>query len=127
MAITVPGIMSLGGDVGDIIAAEDSAKELDSKPRLTLRRISSQSCVPGHPACNLPSEMTARHLISLLAVSFLSAAEAKAGSAPQQLHGKSITLSWSESGVFKRGGTSFSNTYNLGRLNPEYNASITNR
>jgi hypothetical protein len=59
--------------------------------------------------------MTARHLISLLAISLLATAEAKAGSAPRQLHGKSITLSWSESGVFTRGGSSLSNTYNLVR------------
>lgn len=72
--------------------------------------------MPGHPAFNLPSEMTPRHLISLLAISLLSTTEAKAGSAPRQLHGKSITLSWSESSVFKRGGTSFSNTYNLVRV-----------
>jgi hypothetical protein len=102
----------LAADAGDIVAAEDAAKQLDSKTRLTLRRISSQGCV----STSGLAEMTARHLISLLAVSFLSATEATAGSAPQQLHGKSITLSWSESGIFKRGGTSFSNTYNLARI-----------
>ena len=60
--------------------------------------------------------MTARHLISLLAISLLSTVEAKAGSAPQQLRGKSITLSWSESGVYKRDGSSLSVTYNLVRV-----------
>jgi hypothetical protein len=60
--------------------------------------------------------MTARHLVSLLAISLLSTVEAKAGSAPQQLHGRSVTLSWSESGVYKRDGSSFSNTYNLVRV-----------
>ena len=60
--------------------------------------------------------MTARHLTSLLAISLLSTIEAKAGSAPQQLQGKSITLSWSESGVYKRDGSSFSNKYNLVRV-----------
>jgi hypothetical protein len=65
---------------------------------------------------NLPMEMIARHLISLLTISLLSTAEAKAGAAPQQLQGKSITLSWSETGVFKRDGSSVSNTYNVVRV-----------
>jgi hypothetical protein len=60
--------------------------------------------------------MTAYRLISLLAISLLSTVEAKAGPAPQQLHGKSITLAWSESGVYKRNGSSVSNTYNLVRV-----------
>jgi hypothetical protein len=68
----------------------------------------------------LPSEITARLIsllaISLLAISLLSTVEAKAGPAPLQLHGKSITLSWSESGVYKRNGSSVSNTYNLVRV-----------
>jgi hypothetical protein len=72
---------------------------------------------PGNAAgSQLAFRMTARHLISLLAISWLSAVEAKAGSAPQQLHGKSITLSWSESGVYKRDGSSLSVTYNLVRV-----------
>src|SRR5262245_44076922 len=66
--------------------------------------------------CYLPTEMTAHHLISLLAISLLSTAEAKAGAAPQQLQGKSITLSWSETGVFKRDGSSVSKTYNVVRV-----------
>lgn len=59
--------------------------------------------------------MIARHLLPLLALLSVLMAEAEAGSAPQQLHGKSITLSWSESGVFRRDGSPVSNTYDLVR------------
>jgi hypothetical protein len=57
-----------------------------------------------------------RHLFSLLAISLLLAVEAKAGSAPQQLHGKTITLSWGESGSYKRNGSPFPVTYSVKRV-----------
>jgi hypothetical protein len=57
-----------------------------------------------------------RHVLSLLAVSLLSVVEANAGAAPQQLHGKTITLSWGESGSYKRNGSSFPVTYSVKRV-----------
>jgi hypothetical protein len=57
-----------------------------------------------------------RHRLSMLAISLLLAVEAKAGSAPQQLHGKTITLSWAESGAYKRNGSSFPVTYSVKRV-----------
>ena len=61
--------------------------------------------------------MTARHLIALLAISLLSIVEAKAASTPFQLRGKTVTLSWSETGAFKSAdGSPRTVTYNLVRV-----------
>lgn len=57
-----------------------------------------------------------RHVLSLLGVSLLSVVEANAGAAPQQLHGKTITLSWGESGSYKRNKSSFPVTYSVKRV-----------